>query len=134
MGCYGAEHFPTPNLDYLARYGVRCSDGYSTCPVCSPSRAGLMTGRYQQRFGHEYNFDPKEKCADGEWPGLPLDQITIADAMKRDGYVTGAIGKWHQGIAAQYHPMERGFDELCGFLDGGHKYLDLEHHAILRGK
>lgn len=135
LGCYGCEDFPTPNIDYLARRGVRCTDGYSTCPVCSPSRAGLMTGRYQQRFGHEYNFIAEVKSENGQSPGLPLDQITLADAMKRQGYVTGMVGKWHLGMEASHHPLERGFDEFFGFQDGGHRYLGFDRpHAILRGK
>src|SRR5687768_12570470 len=80
----------TPNIDALAKNGVRFTNGYVSCPICSPSRAGLLTGRYQQRFGHEFNPGP---AADENF-GLPKDQTTIAEAMKKAGHVTTLIGKW----------------------------------------
>ena len=120
VGFNGCKDIPTPNIDSLARNGVRCSNGYVSHPVCSPSRAGLLTGRYQQRFGHERNFRwlPEDSKV-----GLPLNQVTVADVMKEAGYVTGAIGKWHLGAAPCFHPNERGFSEYLGFLGGGHYYF-----------
>ncbi|MBI2843256.1 MAG: sulfatase-like hydrolase/transferase [Armatimonadetes bacterium] len=128
LSCYGCKDIPTPNIDSIAQNGVRFTDGYVTCPVCSPSRAGLLTGRYQQRFGHEYN--PWERTTEtsltiDENAGLPLDQITIADALKENGYATGAVGKWHLGMSTGHHPLNRGFDEFFGFLGGAHNYTDL---------
>jgi arylsulfatase A-like enzyme len=124
LGVHGGRDLPTPNLDALAARGVRCTDGYVSAPYCSPSRAGLLTGRCQTRFGHEFNpheGDPKKL-------GLPLDQRTIADRLRGAGYATGLIGKWHQGFSPAFHPQARGFDEYFGFLVGGHNYL-LHHDA-----
>ncbi len=109
----------TPNIDSIAADGVRFTNGYVSCPVCSPSRAGILTGRYQERFGHELNpvagYDDKF--------GLPVDQITLANVMKDAGYATGAFGKWHEGNNAEYRPQKRGFDEFFGFLGGMHGYM-----------
>jgi arylsulfatase A-like enzyme len=120
VGFNGCKDIPTPHIDSLATHGVRCSNGYVSHPFCSPTRAGLMTGRYQQRFGHENNpaWLPQDTKV-----GLPVNQTTIADVMKSAGYVTGAIGKWHLGAAPCFHPNERGFMEYFGFLGGGHVYL-----------
>jgi len=120
VGFNGCKDIPTPNIDSLARHGVRCTSGYVSHSFCSPTRAGLMTGRYQQRFGHENNpaYLPEDTKV-----GLPLSQTTIADVLKSAGYVTGAIGKWHLGAAPCFHPNERGFVEYFGFLGGGHIYL-----------
>ena len=134
LGCQGSKDVPTPNIDSIARNGVRCTNGYVSCPVCSPTRAGLMTGRYQQRFGHEFNPGPPAKAEPNF--GLPLSQTTIADMMRRLGYRTGLIGKWHLGYTAKYHPLERGFDEYFGFLGGAHSYIDAKADSanpILRG-
>jgi arylsulfatase A-like enzyme len=134
LGCQGCEDVPTPNLDSLARNGVRFTDGHVSCPVCSPTRAGLMTGRYQQRYGHEFNPGPAQ-TADPQF-GLPLSQITMADALKAAGYATGLVGKWHLGYTPPYHPLKRGFDEFFGFLGGGHPYLPAANdrgNPILRG-
>jgi arylsulfatase A-like enzyme len=119
LGVHGGRELPTPNLDALAGRGVRCTDGYVSAPYCSPSRAGFLTGRYQTRFGHEFN--PHE--GDPKTLGLPLDQKTIADRLRAAGYATGLIGKWHQGFGHAFHPQARGFDEYFGFLVGGHNYL-----------
>jgi len=108
----------TPNIDSIAAHGVRFTNGYVSCPVCSPSRAGFLTGRYQERFGHEHN---PVAGYDGVF-GLPVDQTTIADEFKRAGYATGALGKWHEGNAEQFRPQKRGFDEFYGFLGGMHTY------------
>lgn len=120
VGFNGCKDIPTPHIDSLAAHGVRCSSGYVSHSFCSPTRAGLMTGRYQQRFGHENNpaWLPEDTKV-----GLPVSQTTIADVMKSAGFVTGAIGKWHLGAAPCFHPNERGFVEYFGFLGGGHIYL-----------
>jgi arylsulfatase A-like enzyme len=107
LSCYGGKHVPTPNIDSLSAGGLRLTQGYVSAPLCSPSRAGLMTGRYQTRFGHENN---------GMAPGggLPLTETTLANRLKSLGYVTCAVGKWHLGNATDRLPMARGFDEYFG--------------------
>ncbi len=119
---YPGGRFPTPNLKRLAREGVTFMDGYATAPVCAPSRAGLMTGRYPERFGFEYN-DGGAQRALREGLGLPVDQITIAQLLKEDGYFTGMVGKWHLGELPKFYPMNRGFDEFVGFLPGESSYI-----------
>jgi arylsulfatase A-like enzyme len=134
LGFQGAGDVRTPNIDALAHNGVRFTNGYVSCPVCSPTRAGLMTGRYQQRFGHEFNPGPAQQAA--EHFGLPLTEVTIANVLKDGGYATGLVGKWHLGYTAQYHPLRRGFDEFFGFLGGSHSYTDWavdKANPILRG-
>lgn len=122
LGVQGCKDIPTPNIDSIAHNGVRFTNGYVSCPVCSPTRAGLMTGRYQQRFGHELNPGPPGQ-ASADF-GLPLTEKTLAQRLKPLGYVTGAFGKWHLGYEPQFHPQKRGFDEFFGFLGGAHSYLD----------
>ncbi len=119
LGVQGGTDVPTPNIDALAASGIRCTSGYVASPYCSPSRAGFLTGISPTRFGHEFN----PHVGDEEKLGLPLDQHTIADALRGGGYATALIGKWHQGFSASHHPLERGFDEFFGFLVGGHNYL-----------
>jgi arylsulfatase A-like enzyme len=119
IGVHGGKDLPTPNIDALANRGVRCTSGYVSAPYCSPSRAGFLTGCYQTRFGHEFN--PHE--GDPAKLGLPLDQRTIADGLRKAGYATGLIGKWHQGFSPPFHPLSRGFDEYFGFLVCAHNYL-----------
>jgi len=119
MGCQGGE-VPTPHLDRLAASGIRFTAGYVTAPFCSPSRAALLTGRYQQRFGHEMN--PVEKTNDRPEVGLPTSEKTIADHLRAAGYATGMVGKWHLGAHPPYHPLRRGFQEFFGFLREGHFY------------
>jgi arylsulfatase A-like enzyme len=120
VGFHGCKEIPTPHLDRLAASGVQFSSGYVTHAYCSPSRAALLTGRYQQRFGHECNpmFDP-----DDETQGLPVGELTIADVLKSAGYVTGLVGKWHLGDAKPFHPNCRGFDYFFGFSGGEHCYF-----------
>ena len=117
LSCQGGD-IPTPNIDTLARDGVRATAGYVTCSLCAPTRAGLLTGRYQQRFGFEFNPGPQEE----DTFGLPLDQRTIAEYLKAAGYTTGMFGKWHLGYQAGQRPPERGFDAFYGFLGGAHAY------------
>jgi arylsulfatase A-like enzyme len=123
VGFHGCKDIPTPNLDALAAAGVRFTSGYVSGTQCSPSRAGLITGRYQTRFGYEFNPDGRN--------GLPLTETTIAERLKAAGYVTGVVGKWHLGSQAAMQPQKRGFDEFFGFLGGKHSYFEAD--AILRG-
>ena len=120
--CQGTQDIPTPHVRSIAERGVGLTYGYVTCPVCSPTRAGLITGRYQQRFGHEFNPGPAAQ-ADEEF-GLPLSETTLADRLKKLGYATGLVGKWHLGYTSEYRPLKRGFDEFFGFLGGAHSYVD----------
>jgi arylsulfatase A-like enzyme len=123
ISCQGCKDIATPNIDSIARNGVRFTNGYVSCGVCSPTRAGLVTGRYQQRFGHEFNPGPPRQGS-RENVGLPLTEVTIADVLKSSGYTTGIVGKWHLGEAPHFHPLKRGFDEFFGFLGGSHSYTD----------
>jgi len=127
FGAFGDPEMPTPHIDSIAANGVRFTQGYNAASVCSPSRAGLLTGRYPQRFGHEFNI-PREPQpgADINDIGLPVGERTIADAMGEMGYATGAIGKWHLGLAPPFHPMNRGFDHFFGFLYGSRSYFPLD--------
>ena len=122
LGCYGGKEIPTPNIDSIARNGVRFTDGYVSCPYCSPTRAGLMTGRYQTHFGHEFNPGPAEQAVDNF--GLPLTETAMPKRLKDLGYRTGIFGKWHLGYREAYRPLNRGFDEFYGFLGGAHSYLN----------
>jgi arylsulfatase A-like enzyme len=124
VGFHGCKDIPTPNIDAIAAGGVRCSSGYGSGPYCSPTRAGLLTGRYQTRFGHEFN-------AGAAGTGLPTTETTLADRLKAAGYATGVVGKWHLGSAPQFHPQKRGFDEFFGFLGGAHSYFPKQ--GIFRG-
>lgn len=123
LGCQGAKDIPTPNIDSLAKSGVRCTAGYVSSCMCSPSRAGLLTGRSQSRFGHEINWEPDHPADPSDNRGLPLTEKTIADHLKAAGYRTGIVGKWHLGESAPFHPNRRGFDEFFGFVWGGHDYF-----------
>jgi arylsulfatase A-like enzyme len=120
VGFQGSKEIPTPHLDKLAASGVRCTNGYVSHPFCSPTRAGMMSGRYQHRFGHENN---PAWLPESLTEGLPLSVVTYPALMKQAGYVTGAVGKWHLGAHPQFHPLKRGFDEYFGALGGGHAYF-----------
>lgn len=122
IGCYGSPDVPTPHIDSLAKNGVRCTDGYTSCAVCSPSRAALLTGRYQHRFGHEFNPGAPEREAEVNF-GLPATEKIAPVYLKPAGYRTAIIGKWHLGIRQGYHPLDRGFDEFYGFLGGANAYV-----------
>jgi arylsulfatase A-like enzyme len=155
IGVHGCRDIPTPHIDALAAAGVRCTSGYVSGPYCSPTRAGLLTGRYQTRFGHEFNPGGGQRRArrrqtqggpDAQQQaqlqganrqrriGLPLSEATIADRLKAAGYTTGLVGKWHLGGGERFHPQRRGFDEFFGFLGGAHPYFPAEGGRILRGK
>lgn len=121
LGCQGCKDIPTPHIDSIARNGVRFTDGYANHPVCSPSRAGLLSGRYQHRFGFEHNSGPERYAASNF--GLPRDEATLAERLKDLGYATGMVGKWHVGFREGLRPHERGFDTHYGFLSGAHSYL-----------
>lgn len=118
VGFHGSKDVETPHLDRLARQGVRSTNAYVTAPQCSPTRAGLMTGLYQQRFGYEHIApDRFEK-------GLPPELKIMPAYLREAGYYTGLIGKWHLGHTEPYRPERRGFDEFFGFVAGGHRYLE----------
>jgi arylsulfatase A-like enzyme len=133
LGAQGCADIPTPHIDSLARNGVRFTQGYVTCGICAPTRAGLLTGRYQQRFGFETNPGP-ETYADDKF-GLPREETTLAERLKGFGYAAGMVGKWHLGYKAELQPPRRGFDEFFGFLSGADNYLPggRRKNTILRG-
>ncbi|KXX70911.1 sulfatase [Flammeovirga sp. SJP92] len=116
---FNGSDIPTPNLDALAKDGISFSQGYASHPYCSPSRAGLLSGRYQQRFGHENNMPYVDPTDDD---GLPLDEIMMSEHFKTQGYTTCAIGKWHLGDHEKFWPNKRGFDDWYGFYGGGSDY------------
>src|SRR5262249_55407132 len=113
VGCFGNEKFKTPNLDRMAKEGARLTDFYSTCPYCAPSRASLLTGRYQFRSGVTRNPAPDANIND---VGLPASELTLADLLRDAGYRTCAIGKWHLGHKPEFYPARHGFDEYFGIL------------------
>jgi len=122
VGYQGCTEVPTPNIDSIAKNGVVFSCGYVTAPVCGPSRAGLMTGRYQNRFGFEDNPGPFRQRKD-VLVGTPLDEKNMAERLKAHGYVTGMVGKWHEGKDPRIEPHNRGFDEWFGFNNGASEYF-----------
>ena len=128
LGCQGNPEIPTPYIDSLARDGVRFTSAYVTASFCSPSRAGLLTGRYQTRFGHElnptgrHNLDPDA--------ALPAPERTLANVLQDAGYATGLVGKWHLGGTDEAHPLRRGFDEFYGFLHEGHFYVPPPYKGV----
>jgi arylsulfatase A-like enzyme len=121
IGVNGSKDIPTPYIDSIATNGVRFTDGYATHCVCSPSRAGLMSGRYQHRYGFEHNSGPERFAAENF--GLPRTETTLAERLKAAGYATGMVGKWHIGFQEGLRPHERGFDFHYGFLSGARTYL-----------
>jgi len=136
-GLYGSDDIPTPNIDSLGRSGVKLTNAYVTAGSCSPSRAGMIAGRYQQRFGFEFNTSGGA-ITHREHRGLDPGAITIADLLNQAGYVTGMFGKWHLGTQPQFHPQVRGFDEFYGFLAGAHSFLPVKRpekifSTIMRG-
>src|SRR5262245_51021893 len=123
ISAYGGTRIATPNIDRIAKAGVAFTDGYSAAPVCSPSRAGLQTGRHPDRFGFEFNNGPAQRDID-QHLGLDTNEITIAKALKQQGYHTGVVGKWHLGANDEFYPTNRGYDEFVGFLPGETNYID----------
>lgn len=119
VGFTGSKEIKTPQLDALAKDGVVCENGYVTHSYCGPSRAGLITGRHQARFGMEINatYSPYDRHM-----GVPETEKTFAKRLQGAGYRTGLIGKWHLGASPNHHPNSRGFDYFYGFLGGGHCY------------
>ncbi|GAA4328840.1 sulfatase-like hydrolase/transferase [Flaviaesturariibacter amylovorans] len=116
FGFMGSKDLPTPQLDALAARSVRFTNAYVTASVCSPSRAGLLTGRYQQRFGYE--------CNEGAgYTGIDTTQTLLASVLRESGYKTAAFGKWHLGFEPAQHPLQQGFDYYYGFLSGGRSYF-----------
>ena len=127
FGFQGSKIMKTPNLDKLAQQGMKFKQAYVSDPTCGPSRAGIMTGMYQQRFGYEENnvpgFMSKNSAADGLEMGLPTDKKTMGDYLQSLGYKTAFYGKWHLGGADRFHPTKRGFDEFYGFRGGARDYF-----------
>ena len=122
VGFTGSTQIKTPNLDKLAGSGIVFNQAYVTAPFCGPSRAALLTGRYQGRFGFDSNPVP-DPFMNNDWLGLPLEEKTVGDRMRAVGYDTAAIGKWHLGAADHFYPTERGFDYFFGMRHGGHSYF-----------
>ncbi len=125
LGIHGSTEIITPHIDSIARNGVRFTQGYANAPVCNATRAALLTGRYQQRFGFETLAQMN----------LPLSETPLPDRLRGLGYATSLVGKWHLGQAAQFQPMQRGFDEFFGFLPALHSYTvwNAPGNPILRG-
>ena len=130
-GFTGCRDYTTPNIDRIASEGVVCRNGYAAHSFCSPSRAGILTGRYPQRFGHERN--PRHKPNDAS-VGLPLSETLLPKLLALAGYRSMLVGKWHLGAHPQFHPLARGFDEFFGFVGGGHSYFPRKYAGELEGK
>jgi arylsulfatase A-like enzyme len=120
LGVQGDREVRTPNIDALAKSGVRLTDFYANHPVCSPSRAALLTGAYQHRMGFENNSGPP--AAASPRFGIGLDTPTLPERLKQAGYTTGMFGKWHVGFQREMWPTSRGFDSFYGFLSGAHPF------------
>jgi arylsulfatase A len=123
IGCYGSTKISTPNIDTLARGGMKFTDYHSNCPVCSPTRAALLTGRYQQRCG----IEGVVTAAKHRHTGMALKEVTFAEILKTRGYTTGIFGKWHVGYSVEFNPVRQGFDEFKGYVSGNvdyHSHID----------
>ena len=123
IGCYGSKKIRTPNIDALARGGLKFTDYHSNCPVCSPTRAALLTGRYQQRCG----IEGVVTAARHRHTGMALEEVTFAEVLKKRGYATGIFGKWHVGYSVEFNPARQGFDEFIGYVSGNvdyHSHID----------
>jgi arylsulfatase A len=141
LGCTGSKDILTPNIDRIAADGVQLTDFYANAPVCTPTRAGFMSGRWQQRLGIEFAFGymvEQKALVNGEWVpepdmhglGLPLKVKTLANSLKELDYSTGGFGKWHLGYKDIYNPVNRGFDEYFGELLG---HADFYKHTYFDG-
>jgi arylsulfatase A-like enzyme len=127
LSSFGSKDIHTPNIDRLAKEGVKLTQSYSNGPVCTPTRAAFITGRYQQRVGLEWAIGPGLKE-----PGLPVEETSIARMLKNNGYRTALMGKWHLGYKPEFSPIAHGFDEFFGILSGNvdhysHKENNGEH-------
>lgn len=120
FGFTGGRAVPTPSVDRIAREGALLSQFYTTASVCSPSRAGFLTGRYQQRFGHHSNLT---ESASSAGLGMAPAEVTVAEHLAERGYATGVIGKWHLGAAPGLTPIDQGFDEFHGMIAGGRSFF-----------
>ena len=136
VGFNGCEDIPTPHIDSLAEKGVKFTDGYANHPYCSPSRAGLLSGRYQHRFGFEHNSGPEAYSAKNF--GIPREVPTLAERLKEVGYATAWVGKWHVGFQPGLRPHERGFDYTYGFHGGARTFYPdgprQNHQMFLNGE
>ncbi len=128
LGCQGNTDIPTPHIDQIAKNGIRFTSGYVCNSYCSPSRAGMLTGRYPNRFDYTSNIVGHQN--DDPNLGLPLEEETLAEYLLEAGYVSGLIGKWHQGGRAKYHPYRQGFDEFYGFLHEGHYFVPPPYEGV----
>lgn len=124
FGFMGSKDLETPNIDKLAKSGIIFTDAHVSATVCAPSRAGLITGKYQQRFGFEANGTGYGDSGD---IGLSDNVVTMADVFKANGYNTYALGKWHLGGEKSDHPNQRGFDEFYGFETGSRSYFPIKN-------
>ena len=122
VGCYGSKRYQTPHIDALAEGGLRFTDFHSNGVVCSPTRAALLTGRYQQRSG----ITGVVTAAGHRHTGLDLNEITFAEILKPAGYATALFGKWHLGYSREFNPVSQGFDEFIGYVSG-----NIDYHAHL---
>ena len=129
VSCFDNRHFETPEIDRMAADGIKLTDFHSNGSLCSPTRAALMTGRYQQRSGCDevVNADPAEPM---HHVGLHDREWTFAEAMKSAGYATGILGKWHLGYKPEFNPLKHGFDEFNGFVSGN---IDAHSHRDRMG-
>lgn len=147
LGCYGHPVAKTPNLDQLAREGVRFTQHYANGPECSPTRTALLTGRYQQRAGglecaigtgNVGRYDDAIRLAQRRELGLPAQQVVLPTALRRAGYRCGLFGKWHLGYEPQFNPMVHGWDAFFGYLGGNVHYFNhretSELHVLFRGR
>ena len=123
VGFNGCEDIPTPNIDSIAAHGVRFTNGYANHPVCSPSRAGLLTGMYQHRFGFENNSGPEDYAAPNF--GVPREVPMVGERLQKVGYKTGMVGKWHVGFKEGLRPHERGFDFTFVFHSGARSFYPI---------
>lgn len=141
VGCMGSKDIRTPHVDRIAAEGVKFTNFYANAPVCTPTRCGFITGRWQQRVGFEWAMGytaVQERKVDGKWVidpdihgfGLPTTQPSIAKFLKSAGYATGAFGKWHLGYKDEFNPVNHGFDEYFGTLLG---HADYFHHGYFDG-
>ncbi|MBD3265597.1 sulfatase-like hydrolase/transferase [bacterium] len=120
ISCYGNERINTPHIDAMAKKGLKFTDYHANAPVCTPTRAALLTGRYQQRCGMEGVIYVR---GDTRLKGMPLDALTFAEVLQKEGYQTGIFGKWHLGYRKKYNPIHQGFDQFHGYVSGNIDYI-----------